>query len=506
MKNYLNRIFTLVLFTILINAISAHAQRPVRMGPAPAAQIKKALAVVKANMDSMDAHKDYIYAMGLTNPLLIAQYDKWMKEYPQNVVIPLAIGTVYYDAEMPQARQFLLKAVQIDPKNAKIWFMLSIDAELWGKDSLSTEYLHQAALADPANVDYATYYLTLPDNNAAGYAQKVFSFVKRFPASEVGARALYWLAEDDTVTTEKIRYFEMLRKLYPPQKFRWSTDGMLNLTDVYLKTSPEKALNLLRELKKDTVWTTRTLLAESLIKVKKLEQEHRYQDAVAELNQARLPNYNEIGDFIALKKSALLDEAGDVKAAYDSLTTKFAKLPTDVFYAALLKYANKIGKSPVQVDKDIENIRNSSATPAYPFDLGRYDSDGKLNLKDLRGKVVLLTFWFPGCGPCRDEFPHFEAVINKFKGKKVVYVGINVDPYQDPYVLPLMKNAHYTFIPLRGSNEFAKRYYGVDGDPTNFLIDQNGNIIFKDFRIDGSNQRTLEMMIDTLLNNGAKSL
>ncbi|MEO6980670.1 MAG: TlpA disulfide reductase family protein, partial [Mucilaginibacter sp.] len=163
------------------------------------------------------------------------------------------------------------------------------------------------------------------------------------------------------------------------------------------------------------------------------------------------------------------------------------------------------GKNEEQVVKDIAALRDSKAVAAYPFDLGLYTSDGKLSLKDLKGKVTLLTFWFPGCGPCRGEFPHFQAVIDKFKGDAVEYVGINVLPEQDAYVLPFMKNTKFSFIPLRGNSEFAKQNYGVRGEPTNFLIDKDGKIVFKKFRIDGANHRTLELMIASLLQKDKQS-
>lgn len=155
--------------------------------------------------------------------------------------------------------------------------------------------------------------------------------------------------------------------------------------------------------------------------------------------------------------------------------------------------------------KDIETIRNSTAVAAYPFELDLYTSNGKLNLKDLKGKVVLLTFWFPGCSPCREEFPHFQAVINNFKSDNVVYVGINVDPEQDPYVIPVMENNKYSFIPLRGTSALASKNYSVQGEPENFLIDKDGKIIFRSFRIDNTNHRTLELMISSLLQKGQQS-
>jgi thiol-disulfide isomerase/thioredoxin len=262
---------------------------------------------------------------------------------------------------------------------------------------------------------------------------------------------------------------------------------------------------LINEMGDEKDWQLHKQVAESLIRINKLEQDQNYAEAITELNQAKLPAFNYIDDFIVLKKAALLEKAGNVKAAYDSVAIKFAKLPTDKLDTALELYGKKTGKNKGQVMKDIQTIRDNAAVPAYPFDLGLYTSNGRLNLIDLKGKVVLLTFWFPGCGPCREEFPHFQAVINDFKGDNVVYVGINVDPQQDPYVLPFMKNSKYSFIPLHGTSEFAAKYYGVQGEPVNFLIDKDGKIIFRDFRIDNTNHRTLELMIASLLQKGQQN-
>jgi len=506
MKNNLKYSAYTILLLIVCTAGQVLAQRPVRMGPASPDEIQKARAVVEAHPDSMKAYKTYIYAMGMLNPLLAAQYKAWMEKYPENVTIPLAFGTVYYNAEMPQAKEYLLKAASMEPKNAEVWSMLSADAWIWGQNDLATEYIRKATLADPSDAGYAFRYLwSFLDGDPDNYKQKVFDFVKRFPTNERGAQALYWLGANATNLNNKINYLEELRKLYPPQKFNWSSSGMILLADTYLQTDPEKALALINVMGEENDWKLRKQVAESLIKINKLEQDQNYKDAIIELDQVKLPKFNYINDFIALKKASLQAKARDVKAAYDSLAAKFAKLPTDQLDTALELYGEKTGKDKVQVMKDIEAIRDSKAVSAYPFELGLYTSNGKLNLNDLKGKVVLLTFWFPGCGPCRAEFPHFQAVINDFKGDNVVYVGINVDPVQDPYVIPMMENTKFSFIPLRGSKEFAAKYYGVDSEPENFLIDKDGKIIFRDFRIDNTNHRMLELMISSLLQKGLQS-
>jgi len=501
------KIFRTAVYTILMligcSSVQVWAQKPIRMGPAPEEEIKKARTALDPDMNNIKAHKTYIYAMGLINPLLVDQYKGWMKAYPENVNIPLTIGTVFYNAEMPEAKDFLLRAAEMDPQNAKVWLMLSEDANRRGENDLSTEYIRKAALSDSSNVSYQMGYLmSFLNSHPDDYEQKVFDFVKRFPEKEQGAQALYWLALRTRDLNARINYLETLRKLYSPQQFNWSSSGMAALADIYLQTDLEKARLLMNEMEEKGDWKIRKQVAESLMRMKKMEQDQNYKGALTELDHVKLPRHHYMNNFMILKKSALLKKSGDVKAAYDSLVMAFATLPTDELYTALERYGSETGKNKAQVDKDIETIRNSTAVPAYPFDLGLYTSNGKLHLNSLKGKVVLLTFWFPGCGPCKAEFPHFEAVIEKFKGQNVVYVGINVFPEQDPYVIPFMENNKYSFIPLRGTPEFADKYYGVKSEPENFLIDQAGKIVFKNFRTDNTNHRTLELMIASLLQKG----
>ena len=115
--------------------------------------------------------------------------------------------------------------------------------------------------------------------------------------------------------------------------------------------------------------------------------------------------------------------------------------------------------------------------------------------------MVLLTYWFPGCGPCRGEFPHFQNVVNKFKGQDLVYVGINISPEQNDYVVPFMKSSGYTFIPIedvegRNKGNLDNR----NAAPVNFLIDKTGKIVYSDIRTDESNEDLLATMITSLLN------
>jgi len=492
-------VYATLLFTVSAS-LRVLAQTPARNNPASIDKITKALIDVESNMDSLRFHRIYISAMGYSNPDVLNQYESWFKKYPQNANIPLAIGTVFYGRTMPEAKEFLLKAAAMNPENAKVWFMLASDAGIRGQNDLLSEYLRKATSAEPSNAIYAYAYaqsFEKADRNI--YKDKVFDFVKRFPETESGAWALYGLATSATDPEEKILYYEELRKLYPPQKFKWTASRLDGLVDTYLQTDPEKALTVIREVGGGGYWDNKKQVAELFIEINKLEQDKNYTEAIVKLDKLKISGSNDINDLIALKKAFLRDKIGDVKSAYDSLFLRFAELPTDALYNALESYGKKMDKDKEQVAKDIETIRMGKATVAYPFKLGLYTSKDTLNLSVLKGKVVLLTFWFPACTPCLAEFPHFQKVVDSFKGDSLVYIGINVLPSQDGFVLPFMENRKFSFIPLRGSVSFARQNYGVQGQPENFLIDKDGKIVFKDFRIDNSNHRTLELMISSLL-------
>ena len=48
-----------------------------------------------------------------------------------------------------------------------------------------------------------------------------------------------------------------------------------------------------------------------------------------------------------------------------------------------------------------------------------------LKLADLRGKYVLLDFWFVGCGPCHADFPSVKLIHKLYKDKGVLVIGVH---------------------------------------------------------------------------------
>jgi tetratricopeptide (TPR) repeat protein len=461
---------------------------------------------VVADPEDMEAHKRLIKYTGIDNADLIDQYDKWMTEYPNSVTIPFAIGEALYNAEYPQATKYLLKVVELNPQLAKAYFELSIDAQRWGDFEKAREYLKKACEAEPESPDYAFYYASsFSDVDPVRYRKLSLEVVDRFPGTERAAQAIYWLALRTADQKEKTELYERSLKELPPDKFNWSSGSMTYLFDVYLETNTEKAVEFAGQMKAlssderdNKSWEDRRVLAESVLKAKSLVGDGRLKEAVEAADLIVLPRYSSSKEFLLLFKAEVSATAGEIPAAYDILTKYFAGEPTDRTYKALLKYGMELGKDESVIKKEIHDLRYNLAEPATPFSLYSFMNGDTLTLADLKGNVILLTYWFPGCGPCRGEFPNFESVIRKFKNRNVKYVGINISPEQDEYVVPFVRSSGYSFTPLKDEPD-KRGNLTARGAPTNYLLDKDGNIVFRNFRTDDANERTLELMIEGLL-------
>lgn len=51
----------------------------------------------------------------------------------------------------------------------------------------------------------------------------------------------------------------------------------------------------------------------------------------------------------------------------------------------------------------------------------------KLRLKKYRDYVVVVTFGASWCVPCKKELPALEKLARKYRGKKVVFIAVNID-------------------------------------------------------------------------------
>lgn len=110
-------------------------------------------------------------------------------------------------------------------------------------------------------------------------------------------------------------------------------------------------------------------------------------------------------------------------------------------------------------------------------DLTLVDYTGKqVTLSALRGKVVLVVFWYPDCHSCKEELPLLEEIYERYKehGFEIVAVDVTADTKG---AVEFRDVSGLTFSMVAGDREAALRDWGVGATPSSFLIDRAGKIV-----------------------------
>lgn len=109
-------------------------------------------------------------------------------------------------------------------------------------------------------------------------------------------------------------------------------------------------------------------------------------------------------------------------------------------------------------------------------DFTAYDIEGnKISLNSLKGKIIVLNFWFTQCKPCIVEMPKLNKLVKKYKND-VVFLSITFDKKETVKKLLVNREFNYTHIT---DNESILSSYNVNTFPTHIIIDQKGEIILR---------------------------
>lgn len=105
-------------------------------------------------------------------------------------------------------------------------------------------------------------------------------------------------------------------------------------------------------------------------------------------------------------------------------------------------------------------------------------SGEKIDMRSLRGKVVMVNFWATSCTTCIQEMPDMVRTYNKYKDQGLDFIAVAMSYDPPNYVLNYAQTRKLPFtVALDTQGEVAKSFDDVKLTPTTYVIGKDGNII-----------------------------
>lgn len=136
------------------------------------------------------------------------------------------------------------------------------------------------------------------------------------------------------------------------------------------------------------------------------------------------------------------------------------------------------------VEKSFSKLTTSLPGAQAPNLVGPSPEGETIDLKDLRGKVVLVDFWASWCGPCRKENPRVKRLYDQYASKGFEVLGVSLDRTKDRWVQAIEKDG-LTWLHISDLKHWKSAYaalYGVRSIPDTVLLDAEGKIIARGLR------------------------
>ncbi|MFI1017374.1 TlpA family protein disulfide reductase [Streptomyces sp. NPDC020965] len=127
----------------------------------------------------------------------------------------------------------------------------------------------------------------------------------------------------------------------------------------------------------------------------------------------------------------------------------------------------------------------------------------RLDVADLKGKIVVLNAWGSWCAPCRAEAPNLVKVSNDLKSKGVEFVGLNTRDPNKGSAIAFEKDYNVKFPSLYDPagalilSGFPKGTLTPQSIPSTVVLDREGKIAAR--ALMALSEKQLRKMIDPLV-------
>lgn len=122
------------------------------------------------------------------------------------------------------------------------------------------------------------------------------------------------------------------------------------------------------------------------------------------------------------------------------------------------------------------NIMAANNNPSF-IDLVALDLKGKIfDLKEKRGKVVIVNFWASWCKVCRQEMPILQELYNQYKKDGLELIAISIDAKSSlrevTNIAAEFNYPHSIFYQVKTNSLSEPRIV-----PVNYIINKKGELV-----------------------------
>jgi peroxiredoxin len=123
----------------------------------------------------------------------------------------------------------------------------------------------------------------------------------------------------------------------------------------------------------------------------------------------------------------------------------------------------------------------------------------KVTLSQLRGKVILVSFWATWCPPCRKEMGDLDLIYAHFQSQGLVILSISSENNftVTSYVQSI---GYHPSVLIDDGGKVAKQFH-VDGIPRTFVFDREGKLVSQ-----ATDMRTEKQFLRMLVTAGLKPI
>lgn len=166
--------------------------------------------------------------------------------------------------------------------------------------------------------------------------------------------------------------------------------------------------------------------------------------------------------------------------------------------------------SPEEKQKLMEKLPRPAESKSFvtganfsPFN--ETDINGnRFKTKDLKGKVLVINFWFINCPPCKMEIPELNELVENYKDNKdVVFIAIGLDEKYE--IKDFLKRLPFNYNIIDRGTTLAESYK-INAFPTHVVVDKEGKIKFHTMGLAKNTVYWLKKSIEEILSPSAEGI